>query len=142
MESTILNTFHPFWYFRHSYLLILCLHMYSACSFHVSWAIDVSLILSCPFSQLPFVRLTKNFYLLLFTSIYFTLNITVRDLILAMRYSDPQNHWYVYNIWFVIVISQQPMKLCIYFLYYIDAMHVGYTHINIIAIPSVFNDIW
>ena len=42
-------------------------------------------------------------------------------------YSDPQNYWYVYNIWLVIIISQQPMKLCIYFLYHIDAMHVGYT---------------
>ena len=42
-------------------------------------------------------------------------------------YSDPQNCWYVYNIWLVIIISQQPMKLYIYFLYYIDAMHVGYT---------------
>ena len=42
-------------------------------------------------------------------------------------YSDPQNCWYVYNIWLVIIIYQQPMKLCIYFLYHIDAMHVGYT---------------
>ena len=45
----------------------------------------------------------------------------------AELYSDPQNCWYVYNIWLVIIISQQPMKLCIYFLYHIDAMHVGYT---------------
>ena len=42
-------------------------------------------------------------------------------------YSDPQNHWYVYNIWLVIIISQQPIQICIYFLHHIDAMHVGYT---------------
>ena len=56
-------------------------------------------------------------------------------------YSDPQNHWYVYNIWFVTIISQQLMMLCKCLLYQIHTMHIHYKlyiiYDNLFSIHSV-----